>query len=114
MSLAELAALAVRGRITDTKRKVLVTNPCFSCSRCTGGSFSHLESRESPGGSCSILDETSADKLSYKKSVFKKRSNMSSANTVRKTKKEQRCTLPPTTVVIIKNSTEGHPAFLPH
>ncbi len=51
--------------------------------RCApGGSFPNLESRESPGGSCSILDETVAapEKLSYKKSVFKKKSNSSSVN----------------------------------
>jgi hypothetical protein len=41
------------------------------------GSFTNIESRESP--LCSIADETETNKLNYKKSVFKKKSTSSTA-----------------------------------
>ena len=47
------------------------------CSRIPVGSFTNIESRESP--LCSIADENETSKLTYKKSVFKKKSTSSTA-----------------------------------
>lgn len=45
----------------------------------SAGSFTNIESRDSPlGGSYSVIDETE-NKLAYKKSVFKKKSTSSTA-----------------------------------
>ena len=46
-------------------------------SRIPVGSYTNIESRESP--LCSIADENETSKLTYKKSVFKKKSTSSTA-----------------------------------
>ena len=58
-------------------------NTCyvFPYSRMPVGSYTNIECRESP--LCSIADENETSKLTYKKSVFKKKSTSSTA-TVRK------------------------------
>ena len=64
---------------------LLVFFLCCIFYRIPAGSYTNIESRDSPvGGSCNYVDETagvsgSEPKLIYKKSVFKKKSTSSTA-----------------------------------
>ena len=53
-------------------------------------SYPNIDSRDSPGGSCSILDETDT-RLNYKKSLFRSRKSQSQSNMVRPKKTMLHC-----------------------
>ena len=68
---------------------ILLNRFVFLSRRYPMDSYPNIDSRDSPGGSCSILDETD-NRLGYKKSIFRTRKSYSSANMVGTQTKEKK------------------------